>query len=372
MLSKNNHKILLVDDDSKNLQVAMSILKNYNVVFAKSGDKALELIKKNSFDLILLDIVMPQLDGYEICKILKADEKTNHIPIIFLTVKDEVKDIVKGFELGAVDYIVKPFYSEVLLKRVETHLKLSIALKELAKLNNNLTLKVNEQVDELRRKDEIILRKSKIEAMSDMIDVISLQWKVPLDNLKLYLQSLSFNLIGNLDSDELFEKTLEQVKILDEIMSDFHKFFNNKNNKKITNIKVLIDNSIFSLKDKLNKKNIKINFEGDNLLFIKVIDDEIKRIFKKLLLNSIENGENKLINIKIIENENNIKITYCDNCTNFNSTKLNSINNIEKAIEENSFDLGFFLIKVFAEKNNATINIAENKKKVEFFLNFHK
>ena len=113
MINKNSHKILLVDDDSKNLQVAMSILKNYNVIFAQSGEKALELVKKNKFDLILLDIVMPGLDGYAVCKILKADEETNKIPIVFLTVKDEEKDIVKGFELGAVDYVIKPFYSLV-------------------------------------------------------------------------------------------------------------------------------------------------------------------------------------------------------------------------------------------------------------------
>ena len=372
MFSKNSHKILLVDDDSKNLQIAMSILKDFNVIFAQSGEKALELVQNNSFDLILLDIVMPKLDGYDICKILKADKKAKDIPIIFLTVKDEKKDIVKGFELGAVDYIVKPFYSEVLLKKVETHLKLSLTLKELEKLNNSLTLKVNEQVEELRKKDEIILRKSKIEAMSDMIGVISLQWKIPLDNLKLYLQSLSFNLIGNLDSDELFGKTLEQVKILDEIMNDFHKFFNNKDKKIITNIKVLIDNSIFSLKDKLTSKNININFEGDNLLFLKVVDDEVKHIFKKLLLNSIENGENIVINIKILESDDSIKIVYCDNCTNFNSVKLNSINNIEKAIKDNSFDLGFFLVKVFAEKNDAAISIVEDENKVAFILDFHK
>lgn len=152
MNKKSTHKILLVDDDGKNLQVAMNILKDFNVIYAQSGEKALELIKRNRFDLILLDIVMPVLDGYAVCKILKENNDTKNIPIIFLTVKDEEKDIVKGFELGAVDYITKPFFGEVLLKRVESHLNLSLIRRELEELNNNLTLKVNKQVEEIRKK----------------------------------------------------------------------------------------------------------------------------------------------------------------------------------------------------------------------------
>jgi len=375
MINKNSHKILLVDDDSKNLQVAMSILKNYNVIFAQSGEKALELVKKNKFDLILLDIVMPGLDGYAVCKILKADEETNKIPIVFLTVKDEEKDIVKGFELGAVDYVIKPFYSEVLIKRVETHLKLATTLKELEHLNNNLSLKVNEQVEEIRKKDEIILRKSKMEDMSNMMDVIASKWKKPLDNLNLYLQTLSFSFIDNLDNSEVFEKTLEEVKNLDEVMSDFQKFFTNSDNKKITNIKVLIDNAIFSVKDKLDKKNIKVEVEGDNLLFLKIDTEEIKHIFKKLLLNSFENFENRknqVISIKIVDSNDRINIHYYDNSASFNKDKLNSLYDVQKSIQDKDFDLGFFLIKIFSEKNNATLDVLEENGKIEFKLSFHK
>ena len=108
---QNNSKILLVDDDAKNLQVAMSILKEYNVIYAQSGQKALDLLETNNFDLILLDVVMPSLDGYEVCQEIKNNDKFKNIPIIFLTVKDDKNDIVKGFEYGAVDYITKPFFS---------------------------------------------------------------------------------------------------------------------------------------------------------------------------------------------------------------------------------------------------------------------
>ena len=187
MNKKYENKILLVDDDTKNLQVAMNILKDYNVIYAQSGEKALELLDKNKFDLILLDVVMPIMDGYYVCSKIKENEKTRKIPVIFLTVKDDEKDIVKGFELGAVDYIIKPFYSEVLLKRVELHLKLASAINEIEKINSNLSEIVKEQLKELRQKDEIIVQHSKISAIASVIDIISVQWKKPLDKIKLYL-----------------------------------------------------------------------------------------------------------------------------------------------------------------------------------------
>ena len=268
MQKKYENKILLVDDDTKNLQVAMNILKDYNVIYAQSGDKALELLEKNSFDLILLDVVMPTMDGYFVCSKIKQNEKTKKIPVIFLTVKDDEKDIVKGFELGAVDYITKPFYSEVLLKRVEVHLKLARVMNELELVNTNLNLLVKEQVDQIRQKDEIIVRQSKISAMASIIDVITLQWKQPLDKIKLYLQSLDlkFTNIDEFKSDEIFKKTLEEVNKLDIVMDDFHKFFNNKKNKEKVNIKVSLDNVLFSLKEEMNRLNININIQGDNLL----------------------------------------------------------------------------------------------------------
>jgi len=118
--------ILIVDDVPKNLQVLGSILraKGYFFTPATSGKQALKIIEKRLPDLILLDIMMPETDGYEVCSILKKDLKTKDIPIIFLTAKTDTEDIVKGFELGGVDYITKPFNPTELLARINTHLKI--------------------------------------------------------------------------------------------------------------------------------------------------------------------------------------------------------------------------------------------------------
>ncbi len=120
--------ILLVDDNSKNLQILGHLLaKHYKTAFARDGQKALEFVKKLHPDLILLDVMMPGMSGFEVCAQLKSSPKTQNIPIIFLTAKTETEDMVKGFELGAADYVTKPFRKEELLARVQTHIRLKHA-----------------------------------------------------------------------------------------------------------------------------------------------------------------------------------------------------------------------------------------------------
>jgi phosphoserine phosphatase RsbU/P len=121
-------KVLIVDDTPENIQVLMETLKDqYTIVAAINGEKALKMaMAEPSPDLILLDIMMPGMDGYEVCRRLKADEQVQHIPIIFVTAKTEVEDETLGFELGAVDYITKPFSIPVVKARVKAHLELKI------------------------------------------------------------------------------------------------------------------------------------------------------------------------------------------------------------------------------------------------------
>jgi len=373
---KYHNKILLVDDDAKNLQVAMSILKDYNVIYAQSGEKALELIDENEFDLILLDVVMPILDGYAVCKEIKKKPKSRNTPIIFLTVKDDEKDIVKGFDEGAVDYITKPFFSAVLLKRVELHLKLSTAMRDLKDVNTNLNDIVKEQVEDIRQKEKILFQQSKIAAMSDMIDVIALQWKQPLDMIKLYIQSLQLT-IDNSDVKDTLEKTLKETNKLDETMYDFQKFFKNDMEKQDVNLKVLIDNVSFLLKDQLIKQNIDLSISGDNLVSLFTAYDELKHVFIKLLTHSIDTfatskcGE-KYIVLEINEDENSIFINYKDNSENIEEHTINDILDLNSSIKNNSFDLGFYLMKVFIEKNRGILDVNCNKNGMILTIEFNK
>jgi PAS domain S-box-containing protein len=129
----NTENILIVDDTPDNLRLLADMLKRrkYKVRPAPSGAHALTSVKKEIPDLILLDILMPELDGYEVCRQLKADESTRDVPVIFLSALSEVEDKVKGFEAGGVDFITKPFQLEEVIVRVETHLKIHNLQQEL-------------------------------------------------------------------------------------------------------------------------------------------------------------------------------------------------------------------------------------------------
>ena len=119
-----------------NLVVLLDILKDeYSVKIAKSGQRALDIAKQGGIDLILLDVVMPEMDGYEVCRVLQSDKELQSIPVIFVTGNSESEDEAKGFVLGAVDYITKPFQPTTVLSRVKNHLSLRFKQLELEELN---------------------------------------------------------------------------------------------------------------------------------------------------------------------------------------------------------------------------------------------
>ena len=123
---KTDSKILIVDDIPKNIQMAMNILKNegYKMFYAKSGEMTLKLVKEHDFDLILLDIMMPDMNGFEVCTKLKNKEKTKNIPIIFLSGKDSSQDVEQAYECGGIDYVVKPFVTIELITKANSYVRL--------------------------------------------------------------------------------------------------------------------------------------------------------------------------------------------------------------------------------------------------------
>ncbi len=138
--------ILVVDDTPENLTVLRHILTEHGYVVrpALSGDVALSAIAMEPPDLILLDIMMPGMDGYEVCRKLKSDESTSQIPIIFISALDETGDKVRAFRAGAVDYITKPFQPEEVLARVDTHITLSKLQRDLEEKNDLLQKALDE------------------------------------------------------------------------------------------------------------------------------------------------------------------------------------------------------------------------------------
>ncbi len=145
-MSTDKPLVLVVDDQPKNLQLVAAVLKGeYKLVIADSGEKAIKAAKANRPNLILMDVMMPEMSGFEAAAILKADPAMADIPIIFLTAKNDTKDVVQGFEAGGVDYVLKPFVRQELLQRISTHVKLDIQRRMIADKNEQLDYLNNEK-----------------------------------------------------------------------------------------------------------------------------------------------------------------------------------------------------------------------------------
>ena len=151
--------ILVVDDTPDNITLLRDILnERYKIKAATTGERALKIaFSENPPDLILLDIVMPEMDGYEVCRRLKADETTGEIPVIFITAKTEVEDEIKGFEIGCVDYVTKPISPPILQGRIKTHLALKTARDLLHLQNEILEEKVTERTCQMEELQDVTM-----------------------------------------------------------------------------------------------------------------------------------------------------------------------------------------------------------------------
>jgi len=129
--------LLIVDDVAENIQIVAGILKNqgYDMAFATNGKAAVDIARNNDFDLVLLDVMMPEMDGFEVCEELKASRDTAASTVIFLTAKTDVDSIIRGFDLGGNDFITKPFNAAELLARVRTHVDLRLKERKLQQMN---------------------------------------------------------------------------------------------------------------------------------------------------------------------------------------------------------------------------------------------
>ena len=202
MKKANKPTVLAVDDTPDNLHLVMELLRNdYTLKLINDPSKALELLKTNpDIDLILLDIMMPVMDGYELCKIIKSNPHYEKVPVIFLTALEKMSDVIKGFESGAADYVTKPFVPEVLRARVKTHVERKLAYDALAR--------------ELEAKEEMLFKQSRMSVLGEMFENVTHQWKQPLSIINMGFSTLKM-------SYEFDELTMDEViTTIDMVMAE--------------------------------------------------------------------------------------------------------------------------------------------------------
>ncbi len=270
--------ILIVDDTRVNLQLLGKILMkvNYELAIANSGYEALDMVKEVKPDLILLDVMMPGIDGYDVCKALKSSPDTKDIPVIFLTAKSEKEDIVTGFDLGAVDYVTKPFNSAELLARVKTHLELKYARDLLAKQNEKL-----KQLNDVK---------------NEFLGMAAHDLRNPIGSITTTLSYILEYLNSNLSEKQVkflrnIEKAGKYMNVLLNDLLDLTAIESGKLTLRLTEedyINFLKEN--ISLNQMLaDKKAITIDFNyEDNISYITFDRDKITQVMNNLISNAVK------------------------------------------------------------------------------------
>ena len=351
-VNQNIPDILIVDDVPANLKVLADILKSegYKVRPVPNGTMALQVALKEKPDLILLDIMMPDMDGYEVCRRLKESDMLKDIPVIFISALNDTKDIVKALKCGGVDFITKPFQAEEISARVNTHLKLhqqSVMLleqsKELLQLNASKDKFLSIIAHDLRGPlggfmglSEMIADESQLlspDKKQDMIRILS-------DSARNI-----YNLLENL---------LEWSK-----MQQGHTAFN----PQITELKRLVTDCTKLLFDVSRKKDINITVDVDNDQKVFADFNMFQSVIRNLVSNAIKftpKGGRVIISADLTENKT-LVISVKDTGIGMNGEMVDnlfclSVNNSRPGTEgENSTGLGLLLCKEFVERHGGEI-----------------
>ena len=281
-MNQKKPRILIIDDMVSDIELISEMLKKkkYHIASAKNGVTAIAKAKANKFDLILLDVVLPDMNGYEICKHLKKHPSTKDLPIIFITVKSDYQSLLKGFEVGAVDYITKPFNELELLARVNTHLELKFSREELKKAKEYAErsdkLKsafLSNMSHEIRTPMNAIIGFSELLLISDLTDKQKKEYVDIIINNGNVLIDLIDDII-EISKIEAGEIKIEETDCpVNKILSELFISFNNEKNKlgkKDITIKVnkANDTPDFSIKsDPLRFRQILSNLIGNALKF---------------------------------------------------------------------------------------------------------
>ncbi|KWT94363.1 sensor histidine kinase [Candidatus Magnetominusculus xianensis] len=278
--------LLIVDDEPVIRQHLRQILQNkYNLSFATSGAMALEAAETIKPDLILLDIMMPEMDGYETCAKLKANPAASSIPVIFISILTETDEKINAFKSGAVDYVCKPFQSDEVIARIDTHLKLY-------NLQRHLENRVEEEVNKRRLEEQMLIQQSKMAAMGEMIGAIAHQWKQPLNTLGLVMQDVAdaFN-AGELDAGYLKEFTAQGmglINLMAATVDDFQSFLRPSKQIDIFNVTETFYEvvKLFSNLLKSVAIEVQINTPQTRRIYTTGYRNELKQVILNLINNS--------------------------------------------------------------------------------------
>jgi two-component system, sensor histidine kinase and response regulator len=345
-MNNSGKYILIVDDNITNLQLTAILLKDegFLISLAQSAQAALTQLENLIPDLILLDIMMPGMDGFELCRILKKNEKLCDIPVIFLTAKNQTEDLAEGFRAGGVDYISKPFNRDELLIRVRNHLELSLSRRKIIEMN--------------RSRDRLY-------------SIIAHDIRSPFSSITLTISAIANGYLEP-SSNEFreimghLEKTTNETLILLDNMLDWTRLQSDSVfiSPRLCSVSSVIHACVQLLKGNSTNKKIAVNVDVADDLMAFFDEGTIRAVFRNLIYNAIKfTPENGTIDICAQDNADYVKVSVTDTGVGISEEIVRKIfvNNEHYTSRgtnnEQGSGLGSYIVKDFIEKNKGKIEV---------------
>jgi two-component system, sensor histidine kinase and response regulator len=346
MIQEKKQPILIIDDNPMNLLLTSRILENhgYSTSTAEDGPSGLEQIKNDPPALILLDVMMPEMDGYEVCRRIKEVEEWREIPVIFLTANSQTEELVEGFDAGGVDYITKPFRSEELLVRVKNHLELAASRKTILEMNRTRDKLYSIIAHDIR---------SPLSGILQTIDAIDQGYFDPCsEDFKELIHHLR---IRTSDTSTLLNSLLQWTRIQGESIGI---------DPKTININELVSNCVQLLNANAIDKNISISIHIPDNATAWCDEVSVHTIFRNIISNAIKfTSINGTIEIWCNLNENNIEVDVRDSGVGMTDEIISKIFEKEEyytssgTLNEQGTGLGLLMVKDFIKKNKGKIEV---------------
>lgn len=341
--------VLLVDDVEANIHALKLIIEDsfdIDIYSSLSAQDAMSILMEKNIDLILSDIQMPEIDGFQFAEYLKGVDKTKNVPIIFITGiydKDEYKK--RGYDLGAIEYISKPIDDSLLTSKLKVYIDLFESSKQTK--------------EQMLKQSEIMIHQSKMATMGEMIGVISHQLKQPLNILSLYCSDVkdshTYNEIDDAFVDKFQKDTQEQIQFMTKTIDGFREFFNPDKTKTVFSLKSTVDKTLSLLDKQMENNNITIHANIGNETAYGV-ESELEQVFLNLITNSKDafkerNIESREIYINTLHKDKYCVIIFEDNAGGIDQEYIDRIFDPYFTTKEHGTGTGLYMVKLVIQNS---------------------
>ncbi len=366
--------ILVVDDNPRNLQVISTMLtaNGYKVIVASSGSSALKSLEMREPDLVLLDIMMPDMNGFEVCGIIKTNEQWKDIPVVFLTAKTDLSDIIQGFKLGAVDYITKPFRIDEVLVRINTHIELRQAKLQLEQKNQQLrALNMELETSRITIEEDAAKLKQMNEEKDRLFSIIAHDLRGPIRSF-VSLAELFLNDAATMEPQlirELASGMHQSALSLHELLENLLTWSLMQQEKAVIrketiNMKLAFDRAISLNQERIAAKNIVIVNKLDAECSVKADENMVATIVRNLISNAVKfTPKGGSIMVSFRPAGNFVQFSVQDTGIGMSSDMISRLFDYDKKVcrpgteGEPSSGLGLMIIREFVHRNRGEIAV---------------